>query len=65
MAENAADAANPSEPPAVAEAAAGAEAPVAAQDAAPQPMAPEPEPEVIEPVTLGQSLPTQAKPVPA
>jgi hypothetical protein len=65
VAENAADAANPSEPPAVAEAAAGAEAPVAAQDAAPQPMAPEPEPEVIEPVTLGQSLPTQAKPVPA
>jgi hypothetical protein len=61
----AADAANPSEPPVVAEAAAGAEVPVAAQDAAPQPMPPEPEPEVIEPVTLGQSLPTQAKPVPA
>ena len=61
----AADAANPSESPVVADAAAGAEVPVAAQDAAPQPMPPEPEPEVIEPVTLGQSLPTQAKPVPA
>lgn len=34
-------------------------------DASPQPMAAEPAPESIEPVTLGQSLPTQAKPVPA
>jgi hypothetical protein len=33
--------------------------------AAAQPVSAEPEAEVIEPVTLGQSLPTQAKPVPA
>ena len=40
---------------------------VATEDkvAAAQPVSAEPEPEVIEPVTLGQSLPTQAKPVPA
>jgi len=38
---------------------------VADSDAPAQPLPPEPEPEVIEPVTLGQSLPTQAKPVPA
>lgn len=38
---------------------------VAASDAPAHPVSPEPEPEVIEPVTLGQSLPTQAKPVPA
>ena len=42
-----------------------AQANVAAPDAPAQPLSPEPEPEVIEPVTLGQSLPTQAKPVPA
>ena len=42
-----------------------AQANVAAADAPAQPLSPEPEPEVIEPVTLGQSLPTQAKPVPA
>jgi hypothetical protein len=37
----------------------------AVPDAPAHPVSPEPEPEVIEPVTLGQSLPTQAKPVPA
>ena len=42
-----------------------AQANVAASDAPAHPVSPEPEPEVIEPVTLGQSLPTQAKPVPA
>ena len=42
-----------------------AQANVAVPDAPAQPLSPEPEPEVIEPVTLGQSLPIQAKPVPA
>ena len=61
----AADGANPADAMPAADLPAEALANVAVPDAPAQPLSPEPEPEVIEPVTLGQSLPTQAKPVPA
>ena len=61
----AADGANPVDAAPAPDLADTAEVNVAAPDAPAQPLSPEPEPEVIEPVTLGQSLPTQAKPVPA
>jgi hypothetical protein len=61
----AADGANPVDAAPAPDLADTAEVNVAVSDAPAQPLSPEPEPEVIEPVTLGQSLPTQAKPVPA
>ena len=61
----AADGANPTDAMPAADLPVEAQASVVDPDAPAQPLSPEPEPEVIEPVTLGQSLPTQAKPVPA
>ena len=61
----ASDAAQPMDAMPAADLPVEAQANAAAPEAAAQPVSPEPEPEVIEPVTLGQSLPTQAKPVPA
>jgi hypothetical protein len=61
----AADGTNPADAAPAPDLADAAEVNVAVSDAPAQPLSPEPEPEVIEPVTLGQSLPTQAKPVPA
>jgi hypothetical protein len=65
--ESAADATNPADAAPTPDVAVDAEANVAAQGAPAQalPAEPEPEPESIEPVTLGQNLPIQAKPVPA
>jgi len=65
VSEVAADAASPTDAVPAADLPVEAPANAAAPDAPAQPLTPEPEPEVIEPVTLGQSLPTQAKPVPA
>ena len=62
--EVAADAANPAGDTPAPEAV-GAEDNQAPQVNPAQPLPDGPEPEVIEPVTLGQSLPMQAKPVPA
>jgi len=59
------DAAQPADAMPAADPPVETQANVAAPDAPAQPLSPEPEPEVIEPVTLGQSLPIQAKPVPA
>jgi hypothetical protein len=61
----ASDAAQPTDAMPAADLPVEAQADAAAPEASAQPVTPEPEPEVIEPVTLGQSLPTQAKPVPA
>ena len=65
--EGAADGTNPADAAPTPDVAMDAEANVAAQGAPAQalPAEPEPEPESIEPVTLGQNLPIQAKPVPA
>mgnify|MGYP000014548206 FL=1 len=65
VSEVAADAASPTDAVPAADLPVEAPANAAAPDAPAQPLTPEPEPEVVEPVTLGQSLPTQAKPVPA
>ena len=65
VSEVAADAASPTDAVPAADLPVEAPANAVAPDAPAQPLTPEPEPEVIEPVTLGQSLPTQAKPVPA
>ena len=59
------DAAQPTDAMPAADLPVEAQANAAAPEASVQPVPPEPEPEVVEPVTLGQSLPTQAKPVPA
>jgi len=63
--ESAADATNPADAAPTPDVAVDAEANVAAQGAPAQALPAEPEPESIEPVTLGQNLPIQAKPVPA
>ena len=63
--EGAADGTNPADAAPTPDVAVDAEANVAAQGAPAQALPAEPEPESIEPVTLGQNLPIQAKPVPA